>query len=349
VIDCVAMIFNQRTQNVIGVDVGGTKTLAARVLVPAWPLSESATPPAEPESPVGRPTVQDRELVGSSSHEVAILTQIERAAAAVFDRSEEPVDAIGVGLAGFIGLDGIARSAPNAPGLIGVDVAAILTDRFGVPVAIDNDANCVAVAAQSMFGSRTGSILAVTLGTGIGGGIVLGGDLLRGANGFAGEPGHMVINPDGPKCPCGQRGCWERYASGSGLGWLGRSAAAAGRADAMVDRAGSVDLIDGEMVSKMMEEGDPEAANVFAEFAGYVALGLANLILLFDPEVIVIGGGLAQLGEELTGLVKADLSERFPAASRDRSVEILSAPLGAEAGALGAALLAAALSTQTGS
>ncbi len=331
------MVSDEQIRNVIGVDVGGTKTLAARVVLP---VSESSAM---------QPEVQDRELVGSSSHEQAVLSQIEIAAAALIDRSDQQVDAIGVGLAGFIGRDGIARSAPNAAGLIGLDVGAALSARFGVPVAIDNDANCVAVAAQSLFGTRTGSILAITLGTGIGGGIVLDGDLYRGANGFAGEPGHMVVNPAGPECPCGQRGCWERYASGSGLGWLGRTAAAAGLADVVLARAGSVEGIDGEIITELMQEGDTGASRIFAEFAGYVALGLANLILLLDPEVIVIGGGLAAVGDELTALVQQDLVDRFPAASRDRTVKILSAPLGPEAGALGAALLASELLAGSGS
>ncbi|CAB4692731.1 unannotated protein [freshwater metagenome] len=343
------MVSDQQTSHVVGVDVGGTKTLAARVLVPQEVQEQAVPSVASQTVQAEAPSVQDRELVGSSSHEEAVLTQIEHAVAALFDRSERRVDAIGVGLAGFIGLDGIARSAPNAPGLIGVDVAAALTTRFGVPVVIDNDANCVAVAAQSMFGTPSSSILAVTLGTGIGGGIVLDGELYRGAHGFAGEPGHMVINPLGPECPCGQRGCWERYASGSGLGWLGRTAAASGQAEAVLARAGTVDRIDGEIVTELMEQGEAGAVGIFTEFAGYVALGLANLMLLFDPKVIVIGGGLAAVGEQLTALVQADLLQRFPAASRDRDVQILSAPLGPEAGALGAALLAAKMLGRSGS
>ncbi len=341
------MVCDQRASNVIGIDVGGTKTLAARVLVPA--VAGLATGGEHEAAHLANPAVQDRELVSSSSHELAVLTQIELAAATLIDRSDHNVDAIGVGLAGFIGLDGIARSSPNAPGLIGVNVEAALSARFGVPIAIDNDANCVAVAAQSMFGTRSGSILAVTLGTGIGGGMVLDGKLLRGAHGFAGEPGHMVINPTGPECPCGQRGCWERYASGSGLGWLGRLAAADGRADAVLARAGSLERIDGEMVTELLQQEEPDAVRIFGEFAGYVALGLANLMLLFDPEIIVIGGGLAAMGDRLTALVQDELVTRFPAASRDRTVQILSAPLGPEAGAVGAALLAAKLHSGTGS
>jgi glucokinase len=331
------MVSDEQTRNVIGVDVGGTKTLAARLVLPIA------------QSRATQPLVQDRELVGSSSHEQAVLSQIKLAVAALIDRCDQRVDAIGVGLAGFIGRDGIARSAPNAAGLIGVDVRAALTAHFGVPVAIDNDANCVAVAAKSMFGTPSSSLLAITLGTGIGGGILLDGELYRGANGFAGEPGHMVINPAGPECPCGQRGCWERYASGSGLGWLGRTAAAAGQADVVLARAGSIEGIDGEIVTELMQEGDSGASTIFAEYAGYVALGLANLILLFDPDVIVIGGGLAAVGTQLTALVQQDLVDRFPAASRDRNLQILSAPLGPEAGALGAALLAAELLAGSGS
>ncbi|MEX0767493.1 MAG: ROK family protein [Microthrixaceae bacterium] len=341
---------DQSLRNVIGIDVGGTKTLAVRVLVPESGRLVSDKAEIKSEAALVMSTsVQDRERVSSFAHELAVMSQIELAAATLIKRSNQAVDAIGVGLAGFIGRDGIARSSPNAPGLIGVNVEAALTARFGVPVVIDNDANCVALAAQSMFGTSSGSLLAVTLGTGIGGGMVLNGKLLRGAHGFAGEPGHMVINPNGPECPCGQRGCWERYASGSGLGWLGRVAAAEGRADTVLARAGSVEGINGEIVTELLLQDDPGAVIIFGEYCGYVALGLANLMLLFDPEVIVIGGGLAILGDRLTDLVTSKLVGQFPAASRDRKVRILSAPLGPEAGAFGAALTAAELHFGSGS
>lgn len=319
------------SRSVIGVDVGGTKTLALRVAL-------------DPVS--GAPgQVVDRELAGSSAGtadaydviQAAVVALVERAAAA----GESPVAAIGLGMAGFIDRRGVATTAPNTPGLVGVDVRGRLESHTGLPVIVDNDANCVAIAAHEELGDRVDDMVAVTLGTGIGGGLVIAGELVRGANGFAGEPGHMVVDPAGPECPCGQRGCWERYASGNGLGWLAREAAAAGRAESLVRAAGSVDAIRGETVTDLLAQDDPAALVVFAEFAGYVALGIANLVMLLDPQVVVIGGGLAALGDRLAEAVRSDLADRFPAAVAHRDLRLVVAPEGPDAGARGAALLAA--------
>ena len=158
------------------------------------------------------------------------------------------------------------------------------------------------------------SLVAVTLGTGIGGGIMLDGKLLRGANGFAGEPGHMVIDPDGPLCPCGQRGCWETFASGTGLARLAREAAAAGRAPRVLEAAGSLDCDPRRARHRAARRpGRPGRVEVFREFAGYVALGVANLIMLLDPEAVVIGGGMSSHGDLLEQLVGAELESRFAA------------------------------------
>jgi len=318
-------------RSVIGVDVGGTKTLALRIALD--PIS-------------GAPgQVVDRELTGSSADTDDAYGVIEAAVDALVARAakagESPVEAIGVGMAGFIDRRGVATTSPNTPGLVGVDVRGGLEARTGLRVVVDNDANCVAIAAHEELGDRVDDMVAVTLGTGIGGGVVVAGELVRGANGFAGEPGHMVIDPAGPECPCGQRGCWERYASGNGLGWLAREAAAAGRAESLVRAAGSIEAIRGETVTDLLEQDDPEAVVVFTEFAGYVALGIANLVMLLDPEVVVIGGGLAALGDRLADAVRVALADRFPAAVAHRDLRLVVAPEGPEAGARGAALLAA--------
>lgn len=326
-------------RSVIGVDVGGTKTLGLHVAL-------GADTDAETSRSAGADTVVlDRELVASSGSTSAAADQIEAVIAALIERAAHGdgprPEAIGLGLAGFVNRDGIVISAPNTSGLVGVDVPGRLRSRFGLPVFVDNDANCVAIAARAELAPDVDTMVAVTLGTGIGGGIIVGGRELRGANGFAAEPGHMVIDPNGPECPCGQRGCWERYASGSGLGWLAREAAAAGRGEQLIRAAGSIEAITGEHVTALVDEGDLGATTVFTEFAGYVALGIANLVVLLDPDLIVIGGGLAAQGERLSGLVRTALGERFPAASRHRDLHLVVAPEGPDAGALGAALLAA--------
>src|SRR5687768_5044950 len=131
------------------------------------------------------------------------------------------------------------RVGPNLPDVVDLDVPGTLAPALGVPVVADNDATCAAWAEHRRGACRDASeAVVVTLGTGIGAGLVSDGRLIRGAHGMAGEPGHMTVDPDGPPCPCGRRGCWERYASGSGLARLAREAAVAGRADAVVARAG---------------------------------------------------------------------------------------------------------------
>lgn len=311
----------------IGVDVGGTKTLSVLVELP-------------PHG--GRPNVLDRELLPSHAHTDEAMNMIVQSVTALMERDATVPAAIGVGLAGFVDRRGIVRQAPNTPGLVGVDVAGELGLRFDLPTLVDNDANCAAVAAHRIVTGGCESLVAVTLGTGIGGGVILDGKLLRGANGFAGEPGHMVIDPDGPLCPCGQRGCWETFASGTGLARLARSAAADGRAPNVLAAAGgSLDAIRGEHVTRLLDERDPGALEVFGTFAGYVALGVANLVMLLDPEAVVIGGGVSTHGDLLEQLVGAELDSRFAAAVRDRNVRIMVTPAGPETGAIGAAILGA--------
>ncbi len=313
-------------QHVIGVDVGGTKTLALLIELSA-------------EHP---PEVLDRELVVSEADSIKAVDQIEAAVAALLSRADgrRPA-AIGVGLAGFVDRVGVVRTAPNSAGLVGVDVATLLEERFDIPSVVDNDANCVAVATHALAEPGAQSLVAVTLGTGIGGGIIIGHRLLRGANGFAGEPGHMTIDMAGPRCACGQRGCWELYASGTGLERLARTAAAEGRAPAVLELAGSLDDVRGEHVTELLAHGDPGALEIFERYAGYVAVGIANLLVLLDPEVIVIGGGVSRHGALLLELVTRALDDDHPSAVKDRSSRILVAPDGPDAGAIGAAVLGA--------
>lgn len=184
-------------------------------------------------------------------------------------------------------------------------------------------------------------MLMVTLGTGIGGALVADGELMRGANGFSGEIGHMVVDPSGPLCPCGRSGCWERYASGSGLGRLAREAAHAGRGARLVELAGGdPEAVRGEHVTAAAGEGDPDAHEVVRRFAWWLGLGLANLINALDPEVIVIGGGLVEEGELLLGPLRAELAGMVEAASLRPAVRVEPAVLGERAGAVGAAVLA---------
>ncbi|HRE02931.1 MAG TPA: ROK family protein, partial [Ilumatobacteraceae bacterium] len=169
-----------------------------------------------------------------------------------------PYDTLGVGIAGLVTRGGVLRASPNLAGSLDVPVGPALVEQLGHPVEVDNDATCAGLAEWRLGAARGHDhVVAVTLGTGVGGGIVLDGRLQRGVNGFAGEFGHMVVEATGVECVCGQRGCWERYASGSALQRM-----AGGRR--------------GEDVVAAVRAGDAASAAVIDEFAHWVALGLAN-------------------------------------------------------------------------
>ena len=172
-----------------------------------------------------------------------------------------PYDELGVGVPGLVTHDGVLRAAPNLDGVADFDVAGLLGDRVGhrststtTPRARPRPSGCSAPASGAT------DMVLVTLGTGIGGGLVAGGKLQRGKHGFAGEYGHIVVDPDGPPCPCGRRGCWERYASGSGLARLAREAAVGRRVNRVLDLAGGdPEAVRGEMVMQAAREGDADA------------------------------------------------------------------------------------------
>lgn len=249
---------------------------------------------------------------------------------------------VGVGVPGLVDREGTLRFAPNLPGIEELAVARLGMEATGLDWRVDNDATA-ALWAEHRLGAARGAddALLVTLGTGIGGGLLAEGRLVRGAHGFAGEVGHMVVDAGGLPCPCGRRGCWERYASGSGLGRLGREAAEAGRGRRLAALAGGDPLdVRGEHVSAAAAEGDSEAAAVVGVFADWFAIGLANLVHLLDVERCVVGGGLVASGETLLEPVRRSFAERVVAPDHRPMIEIVAAELGPRAGAVGAALLA---------
>ena len=311
----------------IGVDIGGTKVLGV-VLDPG---ADAPTALAETRRPTPR---------GPAALVTTIVEVVDELRATPEGRD---VGAVGIGLPGLVDHDGILRMGPNLPGVVDLDVRETVAAAVGRPVVVDNDANCAAWAEHRVGAARGHDhALLVTLGTGIGGGIVAGGRLLRGGHGMAGEPGHMVVDPRGPRCPCGQRGCWERYASGTGLGLLGREAALAGRADAVVARAGGdPEAVRGEHVTTAARAGDRGARSVVEEFAWWVALGLANLVAVLDPDVVVLGGGLAEEADLVLEPTRRAFEGLVLAAAHRPVVAVHAARSGERAGAVGAALLAA--------
>ncbi len=313
-----------------GLDMGGTKILGVVV--------EPATGEVVAESRI--PTPAGIEAVTDAL--VDLAADLRDGLGADAPR----LVAVGVGAPGLVDRAGMLRYGPNLPGVIDLDLAHVLRHRLGMATVADNDATCAAWGEHELGAARgRNHAVLVTLGTGIGAGIVVKGEVLRGAHGFAGEPGHMVVDPNGPPCPCGRRGCWERYTSGTGLGRLAREAAAAHRCQRVLELAGGdPEAVRGEHVTTAAREGDDEALEVLRQFAWWLALGLANVVNLLDSEVLVVGGGLIGAGELVLEPTRAAYRDLVLAQEHRPEPPIVAAVLGERAGAIGAALLAAARS-----
>lgn len=317
----------------IGVDVGGTKVLGV-----ALDPSGSVLSQARAATPLPRHSERD------DSASKGVIEAIATVAKGLLDDlGGGEMVAVGVGIPGLVDSEGTMHFAPNLPAGVGVDFRARVAAAVGAPrVVIDNDATCAALGEWKLgAASEATDAVVVTLGTGIGAGIISGSRLLRGAHGYAGEAGHMVVDRSGPLCSCGRRGCWERYASGSGLARLAREAASAGRLPAVMALAGGdEESVRGEHVTEAAQAGDPGALEVMADLGWWIALGLANLTALLDPSVIVIGGGLAAAGALLLDPTRSAFADVVYAGGQGPGVRIVGAALGELAGAVGAALIA---------
>jgi glucokinase len=299
----------------VGIDVGGTKCLGIAIDDQGNVLRDLKVP-----------TPNDADLLISTLASIAQQLDAD--------------GAVGIGVPGLVNRDGVLLAAPNVTAVRMLPLRERLEKASGLRVVVDND-NTVACLAEWRYGAGRGcnDLVLVGLGTGIGGGFVSGGVLQRGHHGFAGEFGHMIVSPHGLQCPCGQRGCWERYASGSGLGHLARLAAAEGKLVNVLASAANVDAIRGEDVTDAAHAGDPEAIAVIGTFAEWVALGLVNLTNIFDPERIVLSGGLsADPDLFLPPIIASFQASLFAAGLRERP-ELKFAELGPLAGGIGAALL----------
>lgn len=304
----------------IGVDVGGTKIAALRVDRDGSILARETVPtPAE-----------DAE---------ATLGEIASVAGRVL--SPEVV-AVGVGAAGMVEAGtGTLRYAPNLAWR-DLAVAQRIAQALGLPCRVDNDAN-VAAWGEYLFGAGRGyeHMLLVTVGTGIGGGIVSGGRLFHGAHGFAAEIGHVIVEPDGPVCGCGNRGCWEQVAAGRAIDRLGREAVRDHPRSLVAALAdGDPERVDGRVVTEAARRGDDVAARILAEVGRRLGEGIAGLVNILDPEVVVVGGGAALAGELLLEPARAAFRDAVEAPDHRPEVPILAAELGNDAGAVGAAALA---------
>lgn len=316
---------SRRRPAVIGIDVGGTKSLGVVIDENAEILVQEKW--------------STREGAHAVTHMLAELSKELSARAG----DEADVRGVGVGVAGLVDTAGRLRKAPNLVDADEFAVRDLVEPRVGLPVFVDNDANCAA-RAELAIGVAQGveHAVLITLGTGIGAALITGGAVVRGAAGMAGEPGHMLVDPNGPDCVCGLRGCWERYGSGAGLAHLARVAAGEGRLDALVDQLdGDLHGLQGEHVTRAARLGDEEAGAVLDDFAWWVSVGMANCAALSDPELIIVGGGLVREWDLFGPRVHRLLNEVLVAAEHRPAIRVEPATAGEAAGAMGAALLAA--------
>ncbi len=206
---------------------------------------------------------------------------------------------------------GIISDSPNLPDWKDVPICRHLEEKLGAPTVLENDATAAALG-EHVFGAGRGCrhMVYITVSTGIGGGLIIDGKLYRGASGNAGEIGHITIDPEGPRCGCGNRGCVEAFASGAALAAQGEALVARGASPALARLAQEEGVITGGTVGRAAEQGDPEARRLVERAGYYLGIGLAAYVNILNPEVIVIGGGLAKVGDLLLGPARAEMERR---------------------------------------
>jgi glucokinase len=306
-------VIDNSSASVIGVDIGGSKVLAGTV---------AAT------GAVG----------GRVRLEGTIVAAVEQLAEGA------PPAGVGVGAAGFV--DAPGETVLFAPHLSwrNEPLRDALAKRLGVPVLLDNDANTTAWAEHRFGAARAAdNVLCLTLGTGIGGALIVNGGLFRGGHGLAGEFGHMTVVRDGRRCECGNRGCWEQYASGNVLVRearelvQSRSPAAHQLRELVEDDPGR---LTGPTVTAAAAGGDLAAVELFTEIGSWLGTGLAGLVAAFDPELIVVGGGLSDAGDLLLDPARETLARSLTGRGFRPVPAVVAAELGPDAGFIGAADLA---------
>ena len=314
---------------VIGIDLGGTKISTA--------LADSA----------GTIIAHDYRETHATAGQKAVIERMLGGARQVMAQAgvtQTQVAAVGIGAPGPLDIEaGVVVAPPNLPGWDRVPLKRLIEDELGIATFLENDANAAALG-EFRFGAGRGAehMIYVTVSTGIGGGLILDGKLYHGASGMAGEIGHVTIIPNGPRCGCGNRGCLEALASGTAIARQARERVARGVPTLIADLAGGTpERITAKLVAEAANQGDKEAQEILAEAMNYLGIGMANLVNLFNPQLIVIGGGLTNIGEPLFGPVRRVIARRAfrtPA----RVVQVVRAELGDHVGVLGAAAVAMA-------
>jgi glucokinase len=302
----------------VGVDVGGTK-IAAGVVDQNGTILEDSRRPSPADDP--------GQLLDTIAQMVADLG------------TRHEVTGVGLAAAGFVSAD--RRSTPFAPHLQRGDrpVADLLEEAVALPVVVENDANAAAWA-EFLFGAGRGvpDQLMVALGTEVGGGLILGGELYRGSDGAAAEIGHFGLVRNGRRCKCGRDGCFEEYASSRALQREARTAAADGAAPNLLAAAGGdPEAVTGAMVTELAQAGEPEALALFADFGDALGVGIASLVAVLDPTLVVIAGGVGAAGEMLLEPTGAALAREWTSHGNRPGPELRIAELGNDAALVGAA------------
>lgn len=312
---------------VLAIDLGGTK-IAAALITPDHRVTDKTYSP----TPVsGGPQA-------ATSRIFAMIDRLLSKGAA----GPAQLDGIAIAAAGAIDTDkGLVTSSPNLPGWLDVPLRDMVSKRYGVYTCLLNDANAAALAEHRLGAGRgTNNLIYLTVSTGIGGGIIINGELYSGTSGCAGELGHMTVEASGPECKCGNAGCLEALASGTAVAGEAKRRIREGELSLLTEIvSGDLEDITAEKVEMAARNSDRLAIDVISRAAGYLGVGMVNLVNIFNPEIIIVGGGLSKMGELLLEPARQVVRQQaFPLCAA--SVRIVTAELGDNAGVLGAAIYA---------
>jgi glucokinase len=307
---------------IIGVDLGGTRVRASLMTTEGTVLAR-----------ISRATEAKQGLDHVLSNIESVINTVKGS------YSTDEIIGIGIGSPGPLNSKtGVVFCPPNLPGWTNVPLRDILEQRTGLPTFVGNDANLAALGEYT-FGAAKNYRYAVyiTISTGIGAGIIEDGRLLEGAKGAAGEVGHMTIDVNGPVCNCGNIGCWEVMASGTAIGRRAREFLASSNEPSLMRElcAGNLALVNAEIVEQAARQGDAVAKQQLQETARYLGAGVTNVLHLYNPEIVVIGGGVAQMGDLMFEPLKAEVEKRAMPAYRE-NVPIVPTVLGGDIGLYGA-------------
>lgn len=314
---------NMTRDTIAGIDIGGTKIVVALATPDGQVLTMSRFPT---RVELGPHRILDH-----------MLNEIEK----MVEQSQVRLLAVGIGCGGPVDLQrGMILSPPNLPGWDQFPIVELVEKRSGVPVLLDNDANAAALG-EHRYGAGRGlrDLVYITISTGIGGGVIVGGELIHGVGDGAGEVGHMTVLPDGPQCGCGAQGCLEALCSGTCIARRARERLLSGAQSAMTSMITGSDEITARMVAEAARNADQLAREIWEETIRYLAIGVSNIIVTLAPEAIILGGGVATAGEQLLAPLRQQVQQRVKILPAEK-IRILQAALGGDSGIYGALILA---------